>query len=67
MVLAIAARDQLPRRRASGFAFVLVALLVVALMLAALPVTVGDDRRRLLREPGRLSARGARARKSMGP
>jgi hypothetical protein len=40
MVLAIAVRDQLPRRRASSFAFVLVALLGVALMLAAFRVDV---------------------------
>jgi hypothetical protein len=40
IVLAVAVRDQLPRRRASGFAFVLVALLGVALMLAAFPVDV---------------------------
>jgi hypothetical protein len=40
MVLAIAVRDQLPRGRASSPAFVLVALLGMALMLAAFPVDV---------------------------
>jgi Protein of unknown function (DUF998) len=40
MVLAIAVRDQLPRKRASGFAVVLLALLGVALLLAAFRVDV---------------------------
>ena len=35
VILAVAVRDQLPRRRASNFAVVLLALLGVALMLAA--------------------------------
>ena len=38
MILAIAVRDQLPRRRASSFAVLLLALLGVALMLAAFRV-----------------------------
>jgi len=38
VVLAVAVRDQLPRRRASGFAVVLLALLGVALILAAFRV-----------------------------
>jgi hypothetical protein len=38
MVLAIAVRDQLPRKRASGFAGLLLGLLGVALILAALRV-----------------------------
>jgi hypothetical protein len=39
-VLAVAARDQLPRRRASSFAVVLLALLGVALILAGFRVDV---------------------------
>jgi hypothetical protein len=35
VILAVAVRDQLPLRRASNFAVVLLALLGVALMLAA--------------------------------
>ena len=46
MILAIAVRDHLPRRRASSFAFVLVALLGVALMLAAFPGRCADAERR---------------------
>jgi hypothetical protein len=38
VILAFAVRDQLPRRRASGFAVVLLALLGVALILAAFRV-----------------------------
>jgi hypothetical protein len=38
VILAVAVRDQLPRRRASSFAVVLLALLGVALMLAAFRV-----------------------------
>jgi hypothetical protein len=38
VILAVAVRDQLPRRRASSFALVLLALLGVALMLAAFRV-----------------------------
>lgn len=38
MILAVGVRDQLPRRRASGFAVVLLALLGVALMLAGFRV-----------------------------
>ena len=38
VILAVAVRDQLPRRRASGFAVVLLALLGVALILAAFRV-----------------------------
>ena len=40
VILAIAVRDQLPRRRASGLAFMLLALLGVALMLAGFRVDV---------------------------
>jgi hypothetical protein len=40
VVLTVAVRDQLPRRRASRFAVVLLALLGVALILAAFPVDV---------------------------
>jgi hypothetical protein len=40
IVLAVAVRDQLPRRRASSFAVVLLALLGVALILAAFRVDV---------------------------
>ena len=40
VVLAVAVRDQLPRRRVSGFAVVLLALLGVALILAAFRVDV---------------------------
>jgi hypothetical protein len=40
VILAIAVRDQLPRRRASGFAVVLFALLGVPLILAAFRVDV---------------------------
>ena len=40
MILAVAVRDQLPPRRASGFAVVLLALLGVALILAAFRVDV---------------------------
>ena len=40
VVLAVGVRDQLPRRRASGFAVVLLALLGVALVLAAFRVDV---------------------------
>jgi hypothetical protein len=40
VVLAVAVRDHLPHRRASGFAVVLLALLGVALILAAFPVDV---------------------------
>jgi hypothetical protein len=39
-VLAVAVRDQLPRRRASSFAVVLLALLGVALILAGFRVDV---------------------------
>ena len=38
MILAVAVRDQLPRRRASSFAVVLLTLLGVALLLAAFRV-----------------------------
>jgi hypothetical protein len=40
LVLAVASRDQLPRRRASGFAVALLGLLGVALILAAFRVDV---------------------------
>jgi hypothetical protein len=40
VILAVAVRDRLPRRRASGFAVVLLALLGVALILAAFRVDV---------------------------
>jgi predicted membrane channel-forming protein YqfA (hemolysin III family) len=40
VVLAIAVRDRLPQRRASSFAFILLALLGVALLLAAFRVDV---------------------------
>jgi Protein of unknown function (DUF998) len=40
VILAVAVRDQLPHRRASGFAVVLLALLGVALILAAFRVDV---------------------------
>ena len=40
VILAVAVRDQLPRRRASSFAVVLLALLGVALILAAFRVDV---------------------------
>lgn len=40
VILAVAVRDQLPQRRASGFAVVLLALLGVALILAAFRVDV---------------------------
>ena len=40
VILAVAVRDQLPRRRASGFAVVLLALLGVALILAGFRVDV---------------------------
>ena len=40
MILAVAVRDQLPHRRASGFAVVLLALLGVALILAGFRVDV---------------------------
>jgi hypothetical protein len=40
VILAVAVRDQLPRRRVSGFAVVLLALLGVALILAAFRVDV---------------------------
>jgi hypothetical protein len=40
VILAVSVRDQLPQRRASGFAVVLLALLGVALILAGFPVDV---------------------------
>ena len=42
VVLAMAMRDQLPRRRASSFAVVLLAVFGVALMLAAFRVRYPD-------------------------
>jgi hypothetical protein len=45
VVLAVAARDQLPHRRASSVAVVLLALLGVALILAAFRVDVPMLRR----------------------
>jgi hypothetical protein len=44
-VFAVAVRDQLPRRRASSFAVVLLALLGVALILAGFRVDVPAERR----------------------
>ena len=61
VILAVAVRDQLPRRRASGFAVVLLALLGVALILGRVSGRCADAEWRESRHLARLGARRSRS------